>query len=329
MTTLSQRSLTRIRDALAARERAHALVDTLRGRAAALRHGHPVRGPGATDLFFIIGSGRSGTTLVRRILMSSPYVHIPPETHVLGPMIGTYRRYAYLPWDELVRLCLARLEFHPEFVHFGMSLGPVARRLAGLPHPQRSLTAILLGVFRAHAECVGRDDVQTFGEKTPNSTEQVHRIRTAFPDARFVHIVRDGLDVACSFAEAGMFPLEEAAQLWVRRTRIARRFAVRYPSSCLTVRYETLVAEPDKVVDDLARFLRLDRDTVDVDEVGHVDEMGDVDGTTHHERVSQPIRTQRVGRWRSTLDADQIRTLERIMGRERQRWGYEPARSST
>lgn len=273
-------------------------------------------------MFVIIGSGRCGMTLVRRMLMSSPAVHIPPETHVLGSIIKTYRRYAFLPWDELVTLCLGKLEFHPEYRHFQMPLGPLRESLRGLPRSRRSLARIVASVFQEHARHAGRGSAEFFGEKTPASTEHVDSIHATFPRARVVHVVRDGLDVASSYAEAGLTDVESAARLWVRRTRIARRFVSRHPEIAMTVRYEDLVRQPQEVIAEVARFIGIDPGSVDPNTVEPFDIMGDVKEWGHHANVATPVTTERVGRWEATLGSESRKRLERILGRERRRWGY-------
>lgn len=315
--------VTAVRDGLASRPGLHAVANTVRGRSAALRPAQHRRDGQADDVFFVIGSGRSGTTLVRRILMSSPHVHIPPELHVVGRMVATYDRYAHLPWDRVVSLCLAQLAFHPEFVRFEMDLGPVARALCRLPAGQRSFAAIIIAVLRAHAVSVGRDGATILGEKTPNTTEHVHAVHATIPAARFIHVVRNGLDVAASFAEADMFPLDVAARLWVRRTRITRRFAARHPEACLTVRYEDLVTDPEPVVRSLAAFLDLPPETLDLDRVDHVSAMVDVAARRSFELVGEPITSARVDRWRDRMDPDELRVAARIMGRELRHWGHD------
>lgn len=312
-----------VRDVVASSPRVDAVATVLRGRAAVCRVGHRLPATHGHRPFFIIGSGRSGTTLIRRILLTSPSVHIPPETHVIGEVVGSYRRYAYLPWRELVGLSLAKLQFHPEFQAFEMDLGPVYRRLKRLPKDQRCLAAIFCEVAREHAAAVGRPDAHLFGEKTPNTTEEAFRVKRMFPNARFVHALRDGRDVVSSFAAAGIFPLEKAAEVWVRRTKISRRLAARYPDSCHTVRYEDLVTDPLPVTKTLAEFLAIDPATINIDETGHVSAMGDVSRRDFHARVRQPIGAQRIGRWRDTLTPEQMRQVGRILGRELQRWGYD------
>jgi hypothetical protein len=87
--------------------------------------------------FFIVGSGRSGMTLLRRFLIAIDGVHIPPETYVLGPVIGQFWQLRSLRWQELVPILLSRFQFHPEFRAFGLeSLLPLVEQLKNTPRSQ-------------------------------------------------------------------------------------------------------------------------------------------------------------------------------------------------
>lgn len=297
-------------------------TDKMMGRLVGLRRSHPLHRNETSRVFFLIGSGRSGTTLVRRILMSSPVVHIPPELQALPDVIGWYRRYAHMNWDDLATACLAKLHFHPEFYEMGLQLGPLRHRLRALPPSERSLNRILSGVHREHARHAGRERADVYGDKTPRTTLYLNRVDAVFPDAKFVHVVRDGMDAVCSFVENEIYGPDAAAQQWLQRTRCARRFAARHPERCRTVRYEDLVAEPQRIADELATFLGLPEGSLDVDAVDHVGSMEDVLRTAHHTRVSQAITPERVGRWERVLTARDAERVARVIDAERRRWGY-------
>src|SRR5215204_558893 len=69
------------------------------------------RGEGFSP-FFIVGSGRCGTTLLRRILEADPTVHIPPENWVFQTMVRAYRKGSRaLLWNDLVNLVLSTFEY--------------------------------------------------------------------------------------------------------------------------------------------------------------------------------------------------------------------------
>jgi len=311
-----------LRDSLARRPFIDTKLDQLRGRMESLRCSTPTHRNEQTNLFFIIGSGRSGTTLLRRILMSSQDVYIPPELQGLPTSIRWYRRHAHMDWESLVTGCLAFVQFHSTFEHARADLTPFYQAMRKAPERDRSLCYLLSGLYRYLAHVDGRDGAYLYGDKTPGLTRHAHRVLSVFPDAKFVHVLRDPFDVACSFAHSNLRPLEDAAALWVHRTRSARKLVSSHPERCLTVRYEELVTDPRAVASRVSNFIGLRSSRgLDVDAVEHLPAMRD-GSLSHHQRLDQPVTSTRVGIARAVLDRDQLARLERIVGKEARRWGY-------
>ncbi|MFQ5517856.1 MAG: sulfotransferase [Acidimicrobiia bacterium] len=261
---------------------------------------------------FLVGSGRSGNTLLRRMLQASPQLHIPPETYVLGTAISLFRRSQNLPWPHLVRLILAQFEFHPDFGDFGVSLRPLVNRLTEVPHSRRSLAVILDGFYRYHGEQTGAE-FQRWGDKTPLNAYSLHRIHAVFPDGRYVHLLRDGVDVVHSYVASGLMgDAAAAADRWVTSVEAVQVFARRHPMACHEVRYEELVAEPAAVVERVCGFLGVEFDAGFVDQRDHVADMGDVQRYEYHSAVARPVNTSAVGRGRRSLAPGD---LTRVAGR--------------
>ncbi len=182
--------------------------------------------------FFIVGSGRCGMTLLRRILQASNEVHIPPETDMLCSVIPFFLRNRDRPWNYLVRNVLAMFEYHLEFEPFEISLRPLVPELNAVPMQSRSLSLMLDSLYRYHGQQTG----QTFsrwGDKTPWNTFFMEPIRRIFPDALFIHIIRDGADVAYSRHRSGFEQdIADSGRRWVRAIRTVERFSRRHPGRC-------------------------------------------------------------------------------------------------
>lgn len=276
--------------------------------------------------FFIIGSGRCGSTLLRRILQASPELHIPPEIWVLGRAISLFRRNLGRPWPFLVRTVLAQFEFQPGFEVFGISLRPLANRLMDAPRERRSLALILDSFYRYHGEQSGQS-FQCWGDKTPRNTHHMDRLIAVFPDARFIHALRDGVDVVYSVLvkDAGEVSLDYAARRWAARVSAARKFARRYPDSCHEVRYEALVNDPVATVERLCQFLGVRFDVSMIESLEHKRAMPDIDAYDHFENVFRPITATSVGKGRRELTEQQKSRLQGLIGPGLERLGYDPA----
>lgn len=203
-----------------------------------------------------VGCGRSGTTLLRNIFDSHSALAMTHESHFIGPLAKVRSRYeaeAGFDSDAFV----ADLFGDANFVRQGLEVEAV-RSALDRARP-KSYAGAVRAVFAAYAE---RDGKKLYGDKTPGSVTQIELLAELFPEAKFVHIIRDGRAVALSYLERpewGPETMAEAANHWknrVRRGRAAGRAigADRY----MEVRYEDVVAEPEMVARTVCDFLGLE-----------------------------------------------------------------------
>ena len=291
-------------------------------RAAGNWRAHPLHRNEHARPFFIVGAGRSGSTLLRRILYANPALHIPPETHVLGDAITLYRRNRHWSWPHLVRLVLAQFEFQRDFGAFDLSLRTLAQGLEATPPDKRSCAFIIDRLYRAHAS-LHSPECTRWGDKSPYNSFHLDVIHKTFPDAQYIHLVRDGCDVVYSMVESGLFEdAESAAKRWVESVAAVGRFARRHPSDVVEVRYEALVTRPAEVVEVLCSFLDVDP----VEEMLHseyvADSMGDVPLRAHHRRAREPVSPSPVGLGRRELPGEDRGRIAPIVDSMLERMGY-------
>lgn len=273
--------------------------------------------------FFVVGSGRSGNTLLRRILDSNSKIYIPPETYVLGRAINLFKQNQHLDWRQIVYLILAQFEFHREFETFGVSLRPLAEELIQTPYHQRSL-AFILNKFYEYSAFQHGSSFERWGDKTPLNTFFLKEILSVFPDAQFIHLIRDGLDVVPSYTRAGIYDsINDASERWVKSVKLASDFVEKHPKTCITVKYEDLVTSPEATVIQICNFLNIDFDQVMLNSHEHAQTMGDVVARNHHQKVFEPISSGSIGKGRKTLKDKEVEVILELIGKERSRFGYE------
>ncbi len=258
------------------------------------------------QFLFIIGSPRSGTTMLQILLGSHAQVATTVEltlfSKYLGPFLETWRTevkngrekgwHQGLPmlWDEAE--CE---EFLREFLR--RAYGKLSDRA-----PDR--THVL--------------------DKNPGYSLFVHTIKRFLPKARFIHLVRDGRDVACSLAAAketmgfGMKRLAEGGALWNRWVRSARE-AAQYPGDYLELRYEDFLEQGVELYARVLEFCGLSADrawiarTLEENSFAKMKERGaSADpGTTistHHYRRGQ------AGKWRDDFTLQDRYEFDRAAG---------------
>lgn len=117
---------------------------------------------------FIIGAGRSGTTLLRRFMMSQDEVYIPPKTYVLGRAIADVRVARFvLDWPSLVTLMLGHLALSADSHTFPTQQHrSVLEALQHIPVSERSLSRIFDAFYR-HLALAAGSRATRWGDKTP------------------------------------------------------------------------------------------------------------------------------------------------------------------
>lgn len=166
---------------------------------------------------FVIGSPRSGTTLLRLVLDSHPRISCGEETHFLRDLHSVVGRH----WDLVAT--------------YGLERDWWLARLRGLYEDFQR-------------EVLTRSGKARWAEKDPTYTLLLDFIEELFPDALYIHLLRDGHDVVASFRDRwGYRSAARAARTeWARYVEAARSFGDRVgPERFLEVRYERLVADPE------------------------------------------------------------------------------------
>ncbi|MEA2555186.1 MAG: hypothetical protein QOI60_517 [Actinomycetota bacterium] len=231
--------------------------------------------------FFIVGCGRSGTTMLRLVFDAHPDVAMPMESHFIDQLANRWGAFApagRLDHDALFHALKRHLR------RMQIDEAEARRRVTALVNP--GVTDVVEAIFRVYADANGK---RRWADKTPGYVVTMPLLADLWPDAKFVHLIRDGRDVALSYLDQPFGPkrVPDAAQLWRRRVSIGRRNgAVLGPSRYLEVRYEEIVADPQARLAELCDFLDLRFDPAMLD---------------FHER-SEAVLPGKLDRWRGLFE---------------------------
>jgi hypothetical protein len=271
---------------------------------------------------FIVGSPRSGTTLLRAMFDSHSDLAIPPESYFI---VGLYRRLAdgQHPLDR--EAFLAKLMAHERFGRWG--IGPHEVAAAFDRDVPATYADAIRSVYRLYAKVRGKS---RYGDKTPRYSIDVPLLAELFPEARFIQIVRDGRDVALSLMDVrlGQGHVREAALLWRARVRAARRAGVVLgPYRYREVRYEDLVDDPESILTRLCSFIDLD---FEPSMLRYFERIGEIPDPAlgvryrpgHHSRLRLPP-TKGLRDWRSQMSRDDLAVFEADAGDLLSELGYE------
>jgi LPS sulfotransferase NodH len=163
----------------------------------------------------------------------------------------------------------------------------------------------------------------------PDSVLHVPRIKADIPDALFVHIIRDGRDVALSLTKMGGFRpfpwsrrprgLLETALYWQWMVHAGRQYGGTIPSDYAEIRYEDLVTQPHSTVASLREFLQHDLDYERIEST----RLGSLRQPNSSFRDEGPsAQDHPIYRWKEMLSVAEISALEALIGTTLEELGY-------
>ncbi len=267
--------------------------------------------------FFIVGSGRSGSTLLRLILSGHSRLCVSPETWFLQPLLAELPTDRVLTAVERAR-ALAIMTHHYRWPDLGIDAAEFRAALGDRESTLRDMTDALYARLALNA---GK---QRVGDKTPVYVGILPELTTLYPDAKIIYLLRDGRDVAVSYIDAGLNHrcYQGADFEWTAAVRAARRFAASSrPRSWLEIRYEEFVQNPEPVVRALCAFLGETFEPKMLDAASRADLVPERERKIHG-RVSGPIDAGRAGAWRSRLGRTELFVLESCLGADLRASGY-------
>ena len=268
--------------------------------------------------FFIVSAPRSGSTLLRLILDAHPRLAVPPPGWLFDMVFPYLFSYGDLKQPQnLLALAEDMLET-PTVRKWPIKVAPDA-----LAKASRGPT--FAGVYEAlHVAYAGLENKTRWGEKTPRNSLWIDEIRAQFPDAQFIHIVRDGRDQAIDISDSLLWPYSvySGAVLWQRYVNAARESASRLPREAFhEIRYEDLCAQPEAVIRKLCEFLgeKFDPRMLSPHETGSARAW-----STHplHAKTAQPISTKYCEMYRTRLPKGDVAVLESVIGTTLKRFNY-------
>lgn len=299
--------------------------------------------------FFIVGCPRSGTTLLSRIVEAHPEMAVASETHWIplpfdprpGPPFDGWR--ATVTADATITpALLPMLAGNDRFKRMGVNPEELERAFEGdAPVSYASFTSRIFDLFaRAHGK-------QHAGDKTPHYVRKLPLLHRLWPSARFIHLIRDGRDVALSMFDwktrrgrpsllrrrprinpAYSFPswhydrASTVALFWEWHVRLGQADGKELgPGLYHEVRYESLVADPAGESAAICAFLGVPYDEAMLHfHVGRERRTPFLDAKRSWRPVTRGLRD-----WRESMSADELRSFEAVAGGLLDELGYSRA----
>jgi Sulfotransferase family len=284
---------------------------------------------------FILGNPRSGTTLLRLMLTCHREIVIPPECGFAVWLYDKYRDWDAARAPALIGPFAGEVAAARKFDTWGLDRHRLAAALAAAP--PASYAEAASRVYECYASHRGRS-FGRWGDKNNFYVDHVATIDAIYPRAFFVHIVRDGRNVACSYKGLHAAALEsryaprlpwkaaEVAAEWQdANAKIDAGLGELAAERVFRLRFEDLVTDTESRLRSLCDALGEDFDPamLDYHRQNARQELEPAELLAWKQKTLQPPIRSEVDRFRRELEADEIAAFEHVAGATLARYGYE------
>jgi len=270
------------------------------------------------DPIFICGLSFSGKTILHLMLSRHPNIVITRHSSM---WTRYYERFGDLKRPENLERCLSTMLQSKHIQGFHPDINRIRREFnSGLKSYGR-----LFALFHEHnAERLGK---LRWGDQSSSLERYAAPIFAAYPDARIIHMIRDPRDRFWATTRSLLswkWKVGWETESWLSSLRLARLNHSHYPDKYKVLRYEALLSDPYKIINEICQFINEDFDP----EMLKLDLERQLDDEYDQERDSGKVlisngRITRRGRYRGTSKRE-IALIQAYAGHEMLTWEYLP-----
>jgi len=266
---------------------------------------------------FILGNPRSGTSLFRIILNAHPNIVIPPESGFVQWWYPKYKDWSIVDCTSVkIAEYITDLLSSKKIESFGIDADALENYIVkSQPQTYAALSACVYFFYG------NKKEVKVWGDKNNYYIRHIALLKEIYPKAKFVHLVRDGRDVACSYKELSenlekdalyrpklSSEIKTIAEEWqTNNKKIANQIK---DHEHITIRYEDVVLNFDETIKSVLAFLKLPWSSL----VSHYYELNDESAITlkWKEKTLKPLDKNVVGRFIKDLTNEEITAFDEI-----------------
>ncbi len=270
-------------------------------------------------IFFVVGRPRSGTTLLRTLFDAHPNVLVPPECQLI---VNLYPRYGKVNnWTK------EKLEnfYHDLQSQWRFDVWPLDHKKLHSSlmdcEGEQTFGTICKVVYHEYKSIFKHGMLLTLGDKNPGYTIYTKRLIKIFPEAKFIHIIRDYRDNFVSIRNVDFeLPfISVTVSKWRYFVKQFRNTSDKYPGTHLEIKYEDLVADPEDQFRHLCEFIGIPFSEKPFDFYKKSEEVLKIYPSDlilkYHSSLLKKINTSRCGLWKNELSESELRVADACAGK--------------
>ena len=269
-------------------------------------------------MFFIVGVGRSGTSLLQSMLNAHPDIASPPETHFL-------RNYVFPSLKSNGFVATAKLSAFLQADDSFKRIGIPVEQIYDVKAQKVELRSAYLEMLDIYKE---RKEKKYIVDKDPRNIDFLPQLNHLFPDAKIIHIYRDPRDVIASKMKAAW---SKSKPYWLHgfigqsQIKGGRQLAKKHFTSenYLEIAYEDLIQKPEATLQKLTTFLGVSYDEKMLTFSKSAKELVDKKEIQWKKETMQPLMKGNSNKWKSSLTNFQATFIEQISKEYFQQLNYQ------
>jgi hypothetical protein len=291
------------------------------------------------QIHFIIGIGRSGTTLLTKILNKHLDIHCQPEANFLLFFLNHFKHqkgFTAKDIDLIFEQIQTYALSHP-IVGWNFNVDQAKKAIQDICDADKNLSyknlcKHIYSQFKP--EGADKSEATIYIDKNPGYTILVDKIYNFTSDSKFIWLLRDYRANVLSRKQSSYLKSPAVAFnaiRWLYFNYIALKFQKKHPNNILIVRYEDLVSNENDITKEIYNFLNVDE--TKIQNTNHITftPSQDIPAIKNHEKyltkkyndLNQPINTNRVNSWKTELNNNEIILCETICGNFAKQFGYQ------
>lgn len=284
---------------------------------------------------FIVARGRSGTTLLQNILDSNKNIVLPIESRLIIHLKQKYFKIEKWTTEVIEEFIIDLYKDNKFNRYWNVSKERLAATIEATPLEQINFQLLCKIIYLQYPSPHPKNNITLIGDKNPIYSLFISELREVFPEAKFIHLIRDYRDNIVSNIKTFNFErLPVLAQGWLAYNKCIEQEKNKSPKLFYTLRYEDLASEPEKYVADLCSFLNIDysvemlnfRKKVKEEVISGLNENTKQEIDAVHPNILKPINTSQVNKWEGFFNDYQLELIESIAGNYGKKYKFHPSK---
>ncbi|MBP8033101.1 MAG: sulfotransferase [Bacteroidia bacterium] len=278
-------------------------------------------------MFFIVGRARSGTTLLQTMLDAHPSIIVPGESCVLMHLKNKYFKYKI--WNNtMVDVFLKDLFQERKLNQFwNLNIEKIRTQIYQIPSDKRTFPLLMKIIYINYPSIFEQNKIKQIGDKNPIYTLFIKELIEIYPEAKFIHIVRDYR--ANIVSNRDTFSLKNIATLahaWIYHNEKVESIKKNIPNKFLLLKYEDLISQPIKEMERICDFLKIEYHSSVLEYHLTLNQKIEDDISQQlkktHGNLLQPINSNNIESWKTKLNKQDLLLSELIAGEYGTFYGY-------